>query len=384
MVVLGATGSIGRSTLDVIRHGHVPLRPLALAGGRNADAMIELARELSLEAVAMADPEAARRVREALGRGVDVLDGPGAAAELARWPGVDLVVNAVVGAAGLEASLATLELGRTLALANKESLVAAGALLTRVARARGATILPIDSEHCSLFQCLSGRDPSSVRQLVLTASGGAFRGRDLDEVDALPAEEALRHPTWEMGPRITVDSATLMNKGFEVIEAHWLFSVAPEKIAVVVHPESVVHGMVTLTDGSQIAHLSRPDMRLPIEFCLAWPDPPSARFEVLDLAQVGALTFEAPDREAFRCLGLAEAALRRGGTHPAGLNAADEVCVEAYLAGMISFRQIAEVIEHVLDHHPDSAALELDAVREADRRARAAARDRIAVLAASR
>jgi len=380
VVVLGATGSIGRSTADVIRHGHVPLRPVGLAAGRDAAGMIALARELGPEVVAMADPDAAREVRDALGAGTEVLDGPSAAAELARWPGTDLVVNAVVGAAGLEASLATVEAGRTLALANKESLVAAGELVTSAARRAGATLLPIDSEHCSLLQCLSGRDPAEVRELVLTASGGAFRGRDLDEVDALPAEAALRHPTWEMGPRITVDSATLMNKGFEVIEAHWLFGVEPSKIRVVVHPQSVVHGMVTLTDGSQIAHLGRPDMRLPIEFCLAWPDPPSDRFEVLDLARVGTLTFEAPDRARFRCLALAEAALRDGGTRPAALNAADEVCVAAYLEGRIRFRQIAEVIEHVLERHPVGAADHLGAVREADARARRAAGERIAAL----
>ncbi len=375
IVLCGATGSIGESVLDVVRHRPDRFEIVAMMAHRRVDALERAARELGPEAVCLADDEANRALAARLrDHPVRVLDGADRVEELARWPGADVLVNAVVGAAGLGPSLAAIDERRTLALANKETLVVGGEIVTARARDRGVQIVPIDSEHCSLFQCLLGRPPGSVHRLVLTASGGPFRARSLTEVDALDPAAALAHPTWDMGPRITVDSATLMNKGLEVIEAHWLFGVAPDDIDVVVHPQSIVHALVTLSDGSQIAHLSRPDMRLPIDFVLSWPDAPPRRFAPLDLAEAAELTFEAPDRERFPCLALAEASLRAGGVAPAVLNAADEVAVEGYLGGRIRFTEIPMVVSDALDHYDRGWPLDLDAIAEADAWARDHAR----------
>jgi 1-deoxy-D-xylulose-5-phosphate reductoisomerase len=378
LVILGATGSIGRSTCEVVRRAGGRYRVTALAADRDAAGLVALAREMRPEAIALADPGAAREAAAELGgSGMEVMAGSEGILALARRP-ADIVVNGVVGAAGLPMSMAALEAGRTLALANKESLVMAGALIMEAARRHGAAVLPIDSEHCSLFQCLQGRSRDSVRRITLTASGGPFRLRTLDEMDRFSPREALCHPTWRMGKRITIDSATLMNKGFEVIEARWLFDLPPERIDVVVHPQSIVHALVALSDGSQVAHLSGPDMRLPIEFVLSYPDPPPAWFEPLDLTRIGRLEFERPDRERFPCLRLAEEALAAGGTSPAVLNAADEVMVEAYLDERVRFSRIPAVIEEVLAAHDPGPGSSVEEVLAADRWAREETRDRIA------
>jgi 1-deoxy-D-xylulose-5-phosphate reductoisomerase len=306
--------------------------------------------------------------------GVAVLAGPEALAETAAAPDVDLVVNAVVGRAGLEASLAALRAGKLLALANKESLVVAGELLAAAEQEGGGTILPVDSEHSGLFQCLDGRDPAEVRRLVLTASGGPFRGRRRAELEAVTPEQALRHPVWAMGPRITVDSATLMNKGLEVIETHWLFGVPYDRIDVWIHPESVVHALVETADGAHIAQLSTPDMALPVQYAMSYPERWDAGVAASQLPRLGTLHFEEPDPEAFPALRLAYETGRQGGTAPAVLNAADEVAVEAFLAGRLGFLDMTGVIECALDAVAPAPLRALDDVIEADRRGREAAR----------
>ncbi len=366
MVILGATGSIGASTLDVLRRRD-DVTVVGLACRDNVESMVAAAREFRPEVIALSDPEAASRASDRLaGSGMRVLAGPEGVLEIAALGDVDLVVNGIVGSAGLLPTLAALEAGHPLALANKESLVMAGRLIRNLADAQGVPILPIDSEHCALFRCLEGRTPESVRHIVLTASGGPFLRMPLDEIDRLAPAEALRHPTWEMGRRITVDSATLMNKGFEVIEAHWLFGLPPERIRVVVHPQSVVHALVVLSDGSALAHLSSPDMRLPIEYVISWPAPPNGRFESLDLASVGVLEFIEPDHDRFKCLGLGLKALAQGGTLPAVLNAADEVAVSAYLRGRIRFSQISEIIAETMRAHEVGSGGDVKEILAAD------------------
>jgi 1-deoxy-D-xylulose-5-phosphate reductoisomerase len=287
-------------------------------------------------------------------------------------------VNAVVGFAGLRVTLATIEAGRRLALANKESLIAGGPVVRAAIERPGAGhIVPVDSEHCAVHQCLAANvtsDPGRVARIVLTASGGPFRGRSRDELGSVTVDDALAHPTWSMGPKITVDSSTLMNKGLEVIEAHELFGVAYDAIEVVVHPQSIVHSMVEMSDGSTIGQLSLPDMRLPIGYALAWPDRIATPFGRIDWATLGRLDFEAPDHEAFPCLGLAYVAGRQGGTAPAVLNAANEEAVSAFLAGGIDWSGIPEVLDDVLSGHDGARADEVDAVIDADQRGRAAAR----------
>lgn len=378
IALLGATGSIGRSTLDVLKSRSGELELHTATAACDVEGIVAIAREHHPEMVALADTAAADRAKAALrGEGIEVRAGDEGIVAAATWPGVHRVVNGVVGAAGLAPTLAALERGIDVALANKESLVIGGELVTATAFRTGATLLPIDSEHCSLFQCLEGRARETIRGVVLTASGGPFRERTLAEIDTLPPSAALRHPTWTMGNRITIDSATLMNKGLEIIEAHWLFGVDPDAIGVVVHPESIVHAIAVLADGSTIAHLSRPDMRLPIEWALSHPGAPSGRFETLDLAALGRLSFERPDRTRFRCLALAERALRAGQTMPAVLNAADEVCVAGYLDGRIRFSEIAAIVEETLDAHVPESADRLDVLMAVDRWAREDAAHRI-------
>jgi 1-deoxy-D-xylulose-5-phosphate reductoisomerase len=330
--------------------------------------------------VAVADEAAAAIVAEALPE-CEVRGGADAMASLATE--ADVVVTGVVGFAGLSVTLATLEAGRRLALANKESLIAAGPVVQRARRTPGAELVPVDSEHCAIHQCLRANDnPTRVARLVLTASGGPFRGRSRDELDGVTVDDALAHPTWSMGPKITVDSSTLMNKGLEVIEAHELFG-APagpdgvglgfDQIDVVVHPQSIVHSMVEFTDAATIAQLSLPDMRLPIGYALAYPDRSSTPFGRIDWAELGRLDFEPPDRDTFACLGLAYAAGRAGETAPAWLNAANEVAVDAFLSGRLRWRQIAEVLGAALDLYDGTAAADLETVIDTDQRARRAA-----------
>jgi 1-deoxy-D-xylulose-5-phosphate reductoisomerase len=322
--------------------------------------------------VAVLDPAAAEGLGDRLPPGTELAVGEQALADLARE--ADVVVNGVVGFAGLRVTLATLEAGRRLALANKESLIAAGPVVQRARATPGAELIPVDSEHGAIHQCLRANDePERVARIVLTASGGPFRGRTRAELADVTVDDALAHPTWAMGPKITVDSSTLMNKGLEVIEAHELFGLGYDAIEVVVHPQSIVHSMVEFSDGATIAQLSMPDMRLPIGYALAYPDRSAAPFGRIDWASVGSLDFELPDHEAFPCLGLAYEAGRAGETVPAWLNAANEVAVEAFLAGRISWLGISDVLKATLERHDGTKATSADVVMEADRRARTVA-----------
>ncbi len=359
VAVLGATGSIGRQTLDVAERLELPV--VTLAARHLSDDLIRLAARFPQARVIVAEaPD------DALPAGMEA--GTDAIVEAASEPGIT-VVNGVVGAAGLRASLSALEAGNRLALANKESMVAAGPLMLAAARAGDAELIPVDSEHSALFQCLLGEDRAVVRRLILTASGGPFRGRSLEELSAVTPADALAHPTWNMGSRITIDSATLLNKGLEVIEAHFLFGFDYDTISVAVHPQSIVHSLVEFIDGSLKAHLGQPDMRIPIQYALTYPRRAPGPLEPFDLAG-RTLTFETPDRATFPALDLAYAAGRRGGTAPAVLNAADEVAVAAFLATKIGFLDIPRVLEAVLERHTWQEVTSLDAVLAADAEAR--------------
>jgi 1-deoxy-D-xylulose-5-phosphate reductoisomerase len=367
VAILGATGSIGVQALEVVA-ANPGLRVCALSANRDADGLAAAARATGARHVALADAEAARTASSL--DGVTVFAGEGGVEELIAASGADLVLNAIVGAAGLRATVAAFAAGADVALANKESLVAGGELVLAAQAAGGRLLLPVDSEHSALWQCLDGAAPGSVAGLVITASGGPFRGRSADELADVSSAEALAHPTWRMGQKITIDSATLMNKGLEVIEAHHLFSIPYEAIEVVVHPQSIVHGMVEWVDGSTMAQLSRPDMRLPIGYALAAPDRVPQAVGVIDWTRLGTLTFEAPDLEAFPCLGLAYRAARAGGDVPATLNAANEVAVAAFLDGRLSWPGIAEVVQEVLEEHTPGNVETLDDVVDSDGRAR--------------
>jgi 1-deoxy-D-xylulose-5-phosphate reductoisomerase len=382
LAIAGSTGSIGTQALEVVAAEPDRFTVTALgAGGGNVDLVIDQARAVRARVVAIADATAAQRARDAL-PGVEVRAGEDALSSLAGE--ADVVLNGVVGFAGLPVTLATLEAGKRLALANKESLIAAGPVVQRARRTPGAELLPVDSEHGALQQCLRGNDQAgAVRRLVLTASGGPFRGKTLRELAGVTVEDALAHPTWSMGPKITVDSSTLMNKGLEVIEAYELFGtpagdagvgITLDQIDVVVHPQSIVHSMVEFVDGATLAQLSMPDMRLPIGYALAFPDRIGTPFGGIDWGTVGRLDFEPPDTAAFRCLPLAYEAARVGGTAPAWLNAANEVAVAAFLAGEISWTAIPEVIETVLALHDGTACADGNVVVAADEEARQRAR----------
>jgi 1-deoxy-D-xylulose-5-phosphate reductoisomerase len=365
VLVLGSTGSIGTQALDVIGRSS-ELQAVGLAAGSSWELALEQAREHGVPVVALADADAAARAQEAWsGR---ILTGEEGVRELIAASGADLVLNAVVGAAGLGSTIVALSEGIDVALANKESLVIGGELVTALAEATRTRLLPVDSEHSALFQLINGEAPGTVERLVLTASGGPFRGReDLAEVSV---EEALAHPTWRMGGRITIDSATLMNKGFEAIEAHHLFAVPYERIEVVVHPQSLIHSLIHLNDGSSLAHLGYPDMRVPISYALSFPERADVDVPRLDLAAVGSLTFEEPDLSTFACLRLALEAGAAGGTAPCVLNAADEVAVAAFLDGRIPFTGIAAVIGRVLEEMPAQPVGHFDDLFAADAEAR--------------
>jgi 1-deoxy-D-xylulose-5-phosphate reductoisomerase len=339
VVILGSTGSIGTQALDVISRHPDEYRVVALAAGRNTELLAEQARTFGVPA------ELAR----------SGLDEPGLLAELAAHPAADVVLNAVVGFAGLPATIAALEAGKRLALANKESLIAAGPVVAKARAAGGGEIVPVDSEHSAVWQCLRSGRHTEVARIILTASGGPFRGRTAAELATVTRADALRHPTWTMGAKITIDSSTLMNKGLEVIEAHELFGVDYDRIDVVVHPQSIVHGMVEFVDGATVAQLSEPDMRLPIGLALGAPDRFPEAFGAIDWTALGTLTFEPPDRSTFRCLELAYEAGRAGGTAPAILSAANEVAVAAFLGERIGWTGIAEVVEEVLSAGTGSA-----------------------------
>jgi len=376
LAILGSTGSIGRSALAVVDAHPSRLQVTALAAGDNASLLAEQIARYRPTVAAIATAAGVDRLRSVMGSmATDVLCGADALVAVATHPDVDIVICASAGTAGLEAVLAGIEAGKTIALANKEVLVMAGALVTEAARRRGVTILPVDSEHNAIHQCLHGRNLSEVRRLILTASGGPFRELTPGELERAGPDAALRHPTWQMGRKITIDSATLMNKGLEVIEAHWLFGVEADRIDVLIHPQSIVHSMVELNDGSVIAQLGVTDMRLPIQYACSYPDRWEAALPTLDLVRARRLEFHEPAHDRFPCLALAYRALRTGGTLPAVLNAANEVAVEAFLDGKLGFMAIPRVIEKTMNAHDVERVSTIETVRRVDRQAREQALD---------
>ena len=388
LVLLGSTGSIGESTLRVVAALPGVFRITGLAAHSRADRLIEQAVQFDVKTVAVADEAAARRAETlATPHGIAVLHGEAGVCQLAAADGVDTVLCALVGLAGLKPVLAAMEKGRDIALATKEVLVSAGELVMRKRAERGMAILPVDSEHSAIFQSLQSVafTPACVRRadapetacaetridrLLLTASGGPFANRPEIDFEQVTAEQALKHPRWSMGPKVTIDSATMMNKGLEILEAHWLFNIPVDRIDVLVHPQSIVHSLVTFTDGATMAQLSPPDMRLPIQFALTWPDRLAVEMPRLDLAKQGRLTFGEPDMARFPCLRVAREAMAAGGTLPAVMNAADEIAVQAFLKGRIPFAGIARTIETVMEAHDARSCRDLETICEADAWAR--------------
>jgi len=372
VVILGSTGSIGRSALSVIEHdGGARLKAWGLSAHSRWQALAEQAVAHRPRFIAMTDPDLTLLLeRELRGTGVQVLGGWDGIVRMVQDPETDRVLSAIVGAVGLRGTWAALEAGKTVALANKETLVVAGPLVMDLARAHGAQILPVDSEHSAIFQALKAGSPQEVRRVILTSSGGPFRGRSRKQLVDVTPDRALKHPTWQMGPKITIDSATLMNKALEVIEARWLFQLEPDQVEVVIHPESVVHSMVEFVDGSVIAQISPPDMRLPIQYALTYPDRIPGAVERLDLGQSFSLHFEAPDRETFPCLDLGFEVMRRGGTAGAALNAANESAVARFLRGEIGFLDISRACRAALDHHTFDPRPTLDGLWKVDAWAR--------------
>lgn len=372
VAILGSTGSIGTQTLNVIdRHSEL-FEVYALTAHSNIDLLVEQAKKYRPEVVAIADERHYKTLREALdGLPVKVFAGADSICQIAAMSPIDTVVTAMVGYSGLLPTVRAIEAGKKIALANKETLVVAGELVTDLALRNRVDIVPIDSEHSAIFQCLVGENENSVEKLILTASGGAFRDTPKDDLRLATAADALRHPTWKMGAKITIDSATMMNKGFEVIEARWLFDIPIDKIEVIIHPQSIVHSMVQFCDGSIKAQLGQPDMRHPIQYALTFPDRLDAQVERANLADIHQLTFEKPDYEKFRNLGLAYDALRRGGNIPCILNAANEVAVDAFLKGKIGFFAMSDIIEQTISETAFISSPTLDDYIATDREARA-------------
>lgn len=376
LIVLGSTGSIGVNTLAVVDHLN-RIRPsrqhievVGLAAGRSARLLIEQARRFGVRHIAVAEAASAREVQAALPQ-VKVFTGPDACEQLVREVEASDVAAAVVGAAGLPATVAAAELGRTICLANKEALVAAGALVTPLVRERGGALLPVDSEHSAVLQCLGDHPRQQVKRIVLTASGGPFRQMSKADMQGATVEQALNHPTWNMGPKITIDSATLMNKALEIVEAHWLFDLPGSRIDVVVHPQSIVHSFVEFTDHSILAQLGPPDMRTPIQYALTYPDRPAGCSEAMDWSKLATLTFEPPDRDRFPAVDLAYRVIETGGTAGAVLNAANEAAVQAFLERRIRFGRIVELVTEALETIEVRPVDSLAAVLDADREARA-------------
>jgi 1-deoxy-D-xylulose-5-phosphate reductoisomerase len=380
VTILGSTGSVGRSTVDLLLRNRERFEVEALTGNRNLDLLVDQAKRLRPRLAAIADPALGRALKEALsGTGIETAAGLGALAEAAARP-ADWVMGAIVGAAGLAPTLTAIRRGAIVALANKECLVCAGELVMAEARAAGARLLPVDSEHNAIFQVLEGDRLDRVERIILTASGGPFRTAGLAEMRAAKPAAALAHPNWAMGSKISIDSATMMNKGLELIEAHHLFGLPSEKIDIVVHPQSVVHSLVAYVDGSVLAQLGNPDMRTPIAYALAWPDRMECPAPRLDLARIGALTFEAPDPARFPALRIAREALAAGGAAPTILNAANEVAVAAFLGSRIGFLDIARVASAALERLPGRGIASLAEVAEVDAQARRTAEAAIAAL----
>ncbi|OPY14830.1 MAG: 1-deoxy-D-xylulose 5-phosphate reductoisomerase [Syntrophus sp. PtaU1.Bin005] len=370
--LLGSTGSIGRSSLDVIRRNPDRFKIIALAAGRNLSELKRQIEEFQPSAVSVIDEHHALELKRQLPSlaGLEVLYGSEGYRQVASLPDADLVISAMVGAAGLLPTLAAIEAGRDIALANKETLVMAGSLVLELAKSRGVNLLPVDSEHSAIFQCLSGQGSQRIRNIHLTASGGPFFRCSRERLETVGPKDALKHPNWLMGDKITIDSATMMNKGLEVIEAKWLFGVEVDQILVCIHPQSIVHSMVEFTDGSVLAQLGIPDMKIPIAYALSFPERMDCPELSLDLFKIGTLEFFPPDIEMFPCLGLAYKAAREGGTMPAVLNAANEVAVEAFLAERLPFMKIPRLVERVMDSHGIKGLPDLGDILEADAWAR--------------
>jgi len=378
-LILGSTGSIGTQALDILTRSD-ELELVGLSAERSWEALIEQARAHGVDRIALVDEDAAARAGETWTEG-EVLRGPEGLVRMVLESGAELVLNALVGSAGLGPTVATLGEGIDLALANKESLVVGGELVVALAEATGAQIIPVDSEHTALHQLLTGQPPGAVDRLTITASGGPFRGRPRAELEHVSVQEALAHPTWAMGAKVTIDSATLMNKGLELMEAHHLFGTAYERIDVVIHPQSLVHGLVHLADGAMLAHIGPPDMRVAISYALHGGESVDLPVAPLDLASVGELTFESVDLDAFPCLSLAREAARTGGTAPCVLNAANEVAVHAFLENRLGFNGIAEVIEQTLARLGSVPVRAFESLYEADREARSVASESVAAHA---
>jgi 1-deoxy-D-xylulose-5-phosphate reductoisomerase len=375
--ILGATGSVGVTTLDVVGRFADRFRVVAMAAGRNLDLFVEQVKRFRPELVSVATPELARELTIRLGgQRITILHGLEGAIAVATHPKAELVMSAMVGALGLRPTLAAIKAGKDIAFANKEVLVIAGELITLAVREQGVRLLPVDSEHNAIFQCLEGRGREGLKRIVLTASGGPFRELSAERFESITIEQALNHPTWRMGSKITIDSATLMNKGLEVIEARWLFNLTPAQIAVVIHPQSVIHSMVEMIDGSVIAEMAIPDMAIPVAYALAYPDRlPLDHLKQFSLTDPARLTFEEPDYSRFPCLRLAFEALDAGNTMPACLNAANEELVAGFLAGRVRFLDIARWVEDVMREHANRPAHTLEDLLETDGWARARARE---------
>jgi len=373
VVLLGSTGSIGTSTIKVAEDLPDHIRLLALAAGNNTELLLEQTRKHRPEAISINDPVKAKELRDVLGTSAEVFCGTEGLVKLATLPAADIVLIAIVGTAGLQPALAAIRAGKDIAVASKEILVMAGEIVMREARRYGVKVLAVDSEHSAIFQCLDGKPPGSVRKLWLTASGGPFRQTPKADFAQITVERALKHPSWVMGRKITIDSATIFNKGLEMIEARWLFDIEMPRVSVVVHPQSVVHSMVEFVDGSMLAQLSTPDMCLPIQYALTYPERVGSERVQTNLAKLGSLTFEEPDPDRFPALNLARRAGEIGGTMPAVLNAANEVAVEAFVNRRISFCQISEVVARTLQAHQLNPSPTLMQILEADAWARAQA-----------
>ncbi|MCX5647273.1 MAG: 1-deoxy-D-xylulose-5-phosphate reductoisomerase [Phycisphaerae bacterium] len=380
IAILGSTGSIGRNALRVIEALGPEYRVVALSAHRNVELLAQQTRRYKPKLVAVTNRDSAAEFRAMMDGEVPMLSGPDCLTGLVQCDQVDTVLTAVVGAAGLPSVMAAAETGKRLAVANKEPLVIAGELLTRAVREHGSTLLPIDSEHSAVFQALQSGRSSEVQRILLTGSGGPFRGATVEDLQEVTLKQALSHPTWNMGPKITIDSATLMNKALEIIEARWLFDVPVEKIEVLIHPESIVHSLVEFVDGSVIAQLGEPDMCLPIQYALTYPRRVAGVSKRLRLEEIGALHFERPDPQTFRALPLAYEVARAGGTAAAAFNAANETAVEEFLAGRIKFLQIMELVEHCLNRHDIRQITCLDELLEADAWARKEVKKRLLIF----
>lgn len=365
ITILGSTGSIGIQTIELILKYPDKFRVLGLSAHKDIQTLLNQINKLHPKFVAVTYPEAAFKIKDVLPNEIKLFTGPDGPAKLASLDKNDIVVNALVGSVGLDVTIATLEHGKFLALANKESMVIGGEIVTEIARKTGAQIIPIDSEHNAIFQCLIGEEKINISRLIITGSGGPFRGKNLKELKKVTIEEALAHPRWRMGKKITIDSATLMNKGLEVIEAHFLFAIAYSKIEVLIHPESIVHSMVEFTDGSIKAHLGRTDMRIPIQYALSYPDRLPSPLSPLDFNEISCLTFEKPDYKNFPCLEFALQAGKAGKTYPTVLNCANEEAVAAFLNNQINFLDINTVIKETLDAHTPQVVNNIAVLKEA-------------------